>query len=260
MIIKMNKHIEFQESNPNASATISRWPGPKIQFEDLILKPDYSDTKARLPEGTCIVRVLPTIKDSDHWWLPLEVLCYSGGQHAHPKTNEPNAQSVFDLARAWFKQNAPKALYTKFAGKGFKLWTQPMAACWLLVTHENQTNLKLLVSSAFAGATGQKPGLAYQLMEFVQRNQQLLDPNAKFAIEVTRSLTEGSKYLETEFRLIESEKCLNECIAELPSEQIKMVCPVEQTIERIEQDQEWKLLEKAIGSQWTDKIRSSSQQ
>jgi hypothetical protein len=255
----MKKLIEFQESNSNTPSLISRWTKPKNQFDDLILTPEYRDTKAKLLEGTSTLRVLPAIKDSEHWWLPIDALIYSGGQHAHPHNLQPNAKSVFDLARNWFKHHAPKVLYTKSAGKGFQLWTQPMAACWLIVTHDGRTNLKLLVASAFAGTTDRRPGLAYELMEFVQNHQQLLNPDARYAIEINRSLPEGSKYLETEFRIVESELTLNECIAELPSEQIGMVCPVEHTIRQIEKEEEWKLLEKAIGSPWTDKIRSSSQ-
>jgi len=256
----MKKNIEFKESNNDTTDLLSRWTKPKNQFDDLILKPEYTHAKARLPEGTSTIRVLPAIKGGLCWWIPIHALSYPGGQHAHPKTHEPNTQSVFDEARAWFRENAPKALYTKSAGKGFKLWTQPMAACWLLVTNNGQTDLKLLVASAFTGTTERRPGLAHQLMEFVQSHQELLNPDAMHAIEVTRSLPEDGKYMETEFQIVESEHSLNECIAELPSEQIRMVCPVEHAIRQIEKDEEWKLLEKAIGIQWTDKIRNSSQQ
>ena len=96
-------------------------------------------------------------------------------------------------------------------------------------------------------------------MEFVQKHRELLDPESMCELQITRSMPKNSEYLETEFQLIQSDRSLNECIAELPAEQIRMVCPVEQTIRQIDQDDEWKLLEKAIGSQWTDKIRSSSQ-
>ncbi len=255
----MKKLIEFQESNSDTPSVISRWTKPKNQFDDLILTPEYRDAKAKLLEGTSTLRVLPAIKDSEHWLLPIDALIYSGGQHAHPQSIKPNSRSVFDLARTWFKQHASKALYTRSAGKGFKLWTQPMAACWLLVTHDGRTDLKLLVASAFAGTKDRKPGLAYQLMEFVQKHRELLDPESMCELQITRSMPENSEYLETEFQLNQSDRSLNECIAELPAEQIAMVCPVEQTIRQFDQDEEWKLLEKAIGSQWTDKIRSSSQ-
>lgn len=255
----MKKNIEFQESNTDTPDLISRWTKPKNQFDDLILTPEHRDAKARLPEGKCTIRVLPAIKGGQCWWIPIHALSYTGGQHAHPKTHEPNAQSVFDLARTWFKQHASKALYTKSAGKGFKLWTQPMAACWLLVTIDGHTNLKLLVASAFAGTTERKPRLAHQLMKFVQQHQQLLDSEAKCKIEVTRSLPEGGGYLETTFRVLESKHSLAKCIDELPPEQIQMACPVEQTIRQIEFEDEWKLLEKAIGKPWVDKIRNSSQ-
>jgi len=256
----MKKNIEFKESNNDTTDLLSRWTKPKNQFDDLILKPEYTHAKARLPEGTSTIRVLPAIKGGLCWWIPIHALSYPGGQHAHPKTHEPNTQSVFDKARAWFKENAAKALYTKSAGKGFKLWSQPMAGCWLLVTRDGKTDLRLLVASAFAGTNEKKSGLAYQLMEFVHQHQELLDPEAKIEIQLARSLPKGSKYLETELQKVESEHTLDECIAELPSEQIRMVCPVEQTIRRIEPEDEWKLLEKAIGTPWMDRIRESSTQ
>jgi hypothetical protein len=257
----MKKVIEFQEPKLTTAELVARWPGPRIRFEDQILKPEFSDAKAKLPEGTCTIRVLPPIKHSAHWWMPIDALTYSGGQHAHPRTLDPeaNARSVFDEATNWFKQQAPKALYTKSTGKGFKLWTSPMAACWLLVTNGGRTDLKLLLASAFPGMTARKSGLAHQLKEFVIQNKHLLNPDAKCAIEMTRSLPQGSKYLETEFKLLDSDHTLNECMADLPSEQIRMVCPIEQTIRKMDQDDEWQLLVKAIGNQWTDKIRNSSQ-
>ena len=255
----MKKDIEFQTSTTGKSNLISPLSKPQGRFDCSILTPQHAHIKARLPEGTCTVRVLPTIKDSEHWWLPISALCYPEGQHAHPQSIDPNAFSIFDHARAWFRQNAPKALYTKASGKGFKLWTQPMAVSWILVTHDGETNLRLLLASGFTGTRVVQPGLGYQFMRFVQKNQELLDPGAKSAIEVTRASPTGSRYLNTELRLVESDLSLDECIADLPSEQIRLVCPVEQTIRQITQDEEWKLLEKAIGTQWADKIRNSSQ-
>lgn len=255
----MKKVIEFQESKLTTADLVARWPGPRIRFEDQILKPEFSSAKAKLPEGTCTIRVLPPIKDSARWWMPIDALTYSGGQHAHPRTfdHEVNARSVFDVATAWFKKQAPQALYNKSTGKGFKLWTSPMAACWLLVTNGGQTDLKLLLASAFPGMTARQSGLAHHLKEFVLQHNHLLNPDAKCAIEMTRSLPEGSKYLQTEFKLVDSDHTLNDCIADLPSEHIRMVCPIEQTIRRIDQDDEWKLLEKTIGCQWVERIRSA---
>lgn len=257
----MKNPIEFQEPTLETADLVARWPGPRIRFEDQILKDEFSSAKAKLPQGTCIIRILPSIKGSERWWMQIQALTYSEGQHAHPKTHAPksNARSVFDDATDWFKLHAPKALYSKTAGKGFKLWTQPMATCWLLVTHEGETNLKLLLASAFPGTAGRKPGLGYQLMEFALQHAHLLTPDAKYAVEMTRSLPEGSSFLDTQLRIVESELSLNECIAELPSDQIRMLCPIEETIRRIDQEEEWKLLQKAIGKPWTDKIRNSSQ-
>lgn len=257
----MKTPIEFQKSNTTTTADlIARWPQPKPPFEDRIPKGEYSDAKGTLPVGTSTVRILPPLRGSSYWWLPIHALTYPSGQHAHPKTHEANAQSVFDVARDWLKKNEPRALYTKASGKGFKLWSQPMAACWLLVTHNGKTKLKLVIASAFAGTRDRQPGLAHQLMRFVQRNIILLDADTKHAMEITRSQPEDSNYLQTSIKLIDTESTLNEGLAELPSEEIRMVCPVEQTIRKIEEEDEWKLLEKAIGSPWVERIRSAPQQ
>lgn len=60
--------------------------------------------------------------------------------------------------------------------------------------------------------TARQSGLAHQLKEFVIQNKQLLNPDTTCAIEMTCSLPEGSKYQETEFKLLDSDFSLNECI------------------------------------------------
>jgi hypothetical protein len=82
---KMKNPIEFQEPTLETADLVARWPGPRIRFEDQILKDEFSSAKAKLPEGTCIIRILPSIKGSERWWMQIQALTYSEGQHAHPR-------------------------------------------------------------------------------------------------------------------------------------------------------------------------------
>jgi len=51
---------------------------------------------------------------------------------------------------------------------------------------------------------------------------------------------------------------LNESLADLPSEQFKMLKPIDGTIQHIEVENEWRLLEQTISEKWTSKTRDSS--
>ena len=258
----MKKPIEFKPSTPDQCDIASPWQRPEAQFQDLILKPAYKYLKAKLPQGIYTIRVLPMIQGGKYWWMPIEALPHTKGHHPHPKTTSsvPDAQSVFDVARSWLKQNAPRSLYDKSTGNGFKLWSNPMAACWLIVQHGNSIHLKLLLASAFAGTRhGRNTGLAHQILMFVKENPDLLNPDTKHAIEITRSMIEGGLFPETRLQLKTMNHTLNETIAELPSEELRMICPIEQTIRQIEPEEEWKLLERTIGSEWTSKIRAANE-
>ena len=256
----MKKIIEFQQHTPGELELISPLQAsPHAQFRDLILKPDYAGLKYTLPMGTSTFRILPAIKGSPQWMASIHSLSHTNGRHAHPKTTQASATSVFDTAQAWLKQHEPKMLYSKSTPDGHKLWTSPLAACWILVDGPAQSKLRIILASAFAGAKqGTKPGLGHQILELVSHNNQLLDADEGYQVKVTRAYSAGSKFPETQLILNRTAISLNECLGELSSEDLRLVCPIGNTIRQIDAEREWTLLAATIGQDATAKIRAAA--
>ncbi len=257
----MKKIIEFQENTPGELDLISPLPASAhTPFRDLILKPEFAELRYTLPKGTSTFRILPAIKGSPHWMASIHALSHANGRHAHPKTTQASASSVFDTAQAWLKQHQPEMLYSKGTPGGHKLWTLPLAACWILVDGPVQPKLRIILASAFAGARQQaKSGLGHQIPELVRQNRHLLDADEGYQVRVTRAYPVGNKFPETQLSVNRTDSSLNECLGKLSSEDLRLVCPIGNTIRQIDPEHEWALLAATIGQDTTEKIRAASQ-
>ncbi len=256
----MKKIIEFQQNAPGELELISPLPASShTPFRDLILKPEYAGFKYTMPKGTSTFRVLPAIKGSPHWMASIHALSHANGRHAHPKTTQASASGVFDTAQAWLKQHEPEMLYSKASPTGHKLWTSPLAACWILVDGPGQPKLRILLASSFAGARqGAKSGLGHQILELVRQNSHLLDTDEGYQVRITRAYSAGNKFPETDLSVTCTTTSLNECLGELSSDDLRLVCPIVNTIRQIDTEHEWALLAATIGQDTTAKIRAAS--
>ena len=259
-ISTMKKIIEFQQHTPGELELISPLQAsPHAQFRDLILKPDYAGLKYTLPMGTSTFRILPAIKGSPQWMAAIHALSHANGRHSHPKTTQASATSVFDAAQAWLKHHEPEMLYSKSSPGGHRFWTSPLAVCWILVDGPGQPKLRILLASAFAGSRqGTRSGLGHQILELVTQNSQLLDADEGYQIRVTRAYSAGSKFPETQLTVNPTATSLNECLGELSSDDLRLVCPIENTIRQIDTECEWALLAATIGQDATAKIRAAA--
>jgi len=256
----MKKIIEFQQHTPGELELISPLPASShTPFRDLILQHDYAGLKYTMPKGTSTFRVLPAIRGSSQWMASIHALAHAYGRHAHPKTSQPAAASVFDTAQAWLKQHAPEMLYSKSTPTGHKLWTSSLAACWILVDGPGQPQLRILLASAFAGARQQaKSGLGHQILELVRQNNHLLDTDEGYQVKITRAYSAGNRFPETQLSVVRTATSLNEALGELSSEDLRLVCPIGNTIRQIDPEHEWALLAATIGHDVTAKIRAAS--
>ena len=256
----MKKIIEFQQHTAGELGLISPLQAsPHAPFRDLILKPEYAKLKYTLPKGTSTFRILPAIKGSPQWMASIHAFSHTNGRHAHPKTTQASASSVFDTAQAWLKQHKPEMLYSRSTTDGHKLWTSPLAACWILVDSLAQPKLRILLASAFAGSRqGAKSGLGHQILELVSQNNQLLDADEGYQVRVTRAYSAGNKFAETQLTVNRTATSLNESLGELSSEDLGLVCPIRNTIRQIDTEREWALLAATIGRDVTAKIRAAS--
>lgn len=256
----MKKIIEFQQHKPGELDLISPLPAsPHAPFRDLILKPEYAELKYALPKGTSTFRILPAIKGSPQWMASIHALSHANGRHAHPKTTQPSAASVFDIAQIWLKQNQLEMVYSKLTPTGHKLWTSPLAACWILVDGPGQPKLRILLASAFAGSRqGAKSGLGHQILELVRQNRHLLDADEGYQVRITRAYSAGNRFPETHLSAIRTTTSLKECLGELSSDDLRLVCPIGDTIRQIDTEHEWALLATTIGQDVTARIRAVS--
>ncbi len=256
----MKKIIEFQQHTPGDLELISPLPtSSHTPFRDLILKQEYAGLKYTMPRGTSTFRILPAIKGSPQWMASIHALAHNHGRHAHPKTTQESAPSVFDTAQAWLKQHEPAMLYSKLTPTGHKLWTSSLAACWILVDGPGQPQLRILLASAFAGARqGAKSGLGHQILELVRQNSHLLDADEGFHVKITRAYSAGNRFPETQLSVNRTATSLNEALGELSSEDLRLVCPIGNTIRQIDAEHEWALLAATIGQDVTAKIRAAA--
>lgn len=256
----MRKIIEFQTHTPGELELIQPLSASlHVPFRDIILKPEYAGHKYTLPRGSSTFRILPAIKGSSKWMTHIDAISHKNGRHADPKSINPFACSVFAVAREWLKQNQPKLLYSKTNQDGHKLWSSPVAACWILVGEGENTQLHILLNSAFAGSRqSSRAGLGFQISELVRHNSQLLDADAGYQVQATRSFSPGSKFPQTELSVSRSAHSLNQALGELSSEDLNLVCPIGDTIREISIEHEWVLLAATIGQDVTDKIRAAT--
>lgn len=255
----MKRIIEFQAHTPGELELIQPLPATShVPFRDIILKPEYAELKYTLPRGSSTFRVLPAIKGSQKWLTHIDAISHMNGRHSHPNNTQPSASSVFDLAREWLKQNQPEMLYSKTNQIGHKLWTSPVAACWVLVGEAENTELRILLASAFSGSRQSvRAGVGHQILELIRHNNQLLDADAGYQIKVTKSFSAGSKFPQTELSVARGTQSLNQSLGELSSDALNLVCPIGDTIRQITIEHEWVLLAATIGQEVTDKIRAA---
>ncbi|MEI7909445.1 MAG: hypothetical protein WCK77_07390 [Verrucomicrobiota bacterium] len=256
----MKKTIEFQQHKPGELDLISPLPASAhAPFRDLILQHDYAGLKYTMPKGTSTFRILPAIKGSSQWMASIHALSHANGRHAHPKTTQASASSVFDAAQTWLKQNRPEMVYSKLTPTGHKLWTSPLAACWILVDGAENPQLRILLASAFAGARQEsKSGLGHQILELVRQNSHLLDADEGFHVRITRAYSAGNRFPETQLSVVRTATSLKDCLGELSSEDLRLVCPIGNTIRQIDTEHEWALLAATIGQDVTANIRAAS--
>jgi hypothetical protein len=254
----MKKPIEFQSLAPGDLPLRSPLvPSSHIPYNDLLIRPEYAARKYTLPKGTSTFRLLPPIKGSDTWMASIKAIDHGHGRHLDPRTFGPNEASAYATAQMWLRKHQPGSLYAKTTPDGHKLWPLEIAACWILIDGPEPPELKILISSEFPGSQkGVKPGLAHMIKQLAHKQPELLDPDAGYQLKVTRAYSAGNKYPATEITVHQTATSLNEMLGELPTSDLKAVCPIQETLRRLDAEHEWALLSAVIGNELAAKIRA----
>jgi len=258
--------IEFASPNEVAESSASPWSAAgKSTYHDLILKPEYLGRRHKFPAGDTWLRILPALRGSRNWMMPVHALCYKGGRHAHAKTLIPGAKSVFDKAYAWLKSNQPETLYSKANMSGYKLLPDPLSLCWVLVQEGTKVLAKLVIASAYDGSRGGAHGIGHQIWQLTQEHDEHgnlvsdpIDPANGLQICVQKSQPQGSRYCNYSLKVGRIPAPIGEFVARMEPSEIAALAPLEEVVRMISEEEEWHLLEQVIDPATIAKIRSAS--
>jgi hypothetical protein len=262
----MNHTIEFKETTSEPMTSTSPWEtAAKSKYMDLILKPEFEARRIKFPLGTTWMRVVPALRGSDRgWMLGVHALQYGKGRHAHPKTITPGTKSTFDQAFAWLNKNQNSALYSKGNKGGYRLHTDPLCLCWVLVEEEGKLVARLLLASGYDGSRGGSPGLGrsiWKLPQEIDEDGNLIgnpiDPVAGAQICVEKRQATGAQYPSYTVRMGRVPAPIDEMIARMEPEEVAALTPLEQVVHLPTEAEEWQLLEHVVDSDTIRKIRDS---
>jgi hypothetical protein len=263
----MKRTIEFETSiNPHLGVKSSPWLAagkPASTFEDLILKPEYEARRFQFPAGATWFRLVPPLRGSSGFMLPLHALGHPGGRHAKSITG---VKSVYSTAYEWLNKHHPELLFCKANPEGFRLLSSPVAAYWMLVELDGKMVARILLANAYDGSrNGSEGGLGYRLLRLVQERDEALglvadpvDPDTGVQIGIEKSQAAGVKYPTYTLRLGRQPAPIDRFFDRMDSDELDALCPLEETVRVIEPEHEWELLGKVVGVDLRDKIRASA--
>jgi len=261
----MKTPIEFA-SIATTTETATPWAQPrKTSYEDLVLKPELAARRLRFPVGQTWLRIVPALKSSAHgWMMAIHALHYEGGRCAHPKTFRRADKCAFDYAYGWLHANHPESLYSKANKAGVRLLTDPLSAFWALLEEEGKTVARLFIGSGYDGSRGGAPGLGYEIWKLTQERDENgnrmvdpIDPAAGRLLCVEKQQPKGAKYPSYALRFGGQPAPVDSLMAKMEPEEIAALCPLEETVKELTEEQEWQCLGKVIAPEHVENIRAS---
>ena len=218
----------------------------KASYNDSLLRHEYATMKLRFPAGKTMIRIVPSIRPSVYdWMIGVQALNYPGGRHTHPRTLGAG-KSVFDHAFAWFKANKPEALFSRANLDGYRLLADPVSVFWVIVEERGNWVNRLFVGSGYDGSRGGVPGLGCQIYKMVKDIAEEANPLANPAdpeegvmICVEKLQPAGAKYASYSLRLGSNPTPVSKLISQMTEEEVSVLCPLENTIRILSEDEEW---------------------
>ena len=250
--------IKIRESTPWTSTR-------KPSYNDSLLRPEYALRKLRFPVGKTMIRIVPSIRPSIYdWMIGVQAISYKDGRHAHPRTLGAG-KSVFDHAFSWLNTHKPGALFSKANRDGYRLLTDPISVFWVIVEEDSKFVARLFVGSGYDGSRGGAQGLGCQIYQMIkdlagEANPLAdpVDPEEGVMLCVEKTQPAGVKYASYSLRLGNTPTPMSKLISLMAEEEVAALCPLENTIRILCEDEEWKRLEQiGINSETISAIRSS---
>jgi hypothetical protein len=262
------KTIEFEtRKNTNTSGILSPWIVPgQSSYQDMILKPEYESRKAIFPIGKTWFRVVPGLRESRGWLVGVHSLDLGqSGRFAHARSIKAGAQSVFDTAYSWFRNNEPEQLFSKENKKGFRLLPKPMSLCWILMKNNDKLEAKIMVSSGYNGERGGVPGLGHSILDMVESvdenvdsPQKPIDPDEGVQFCLEKLKARGAQFPVYRLSMGRQPAPIQQFLDELDSAELSAIQPLEEVIRTMSEEEEWELLAKVVGNDYRNKIQADT--
>ena len=237
----------------------------KGSYNDSLLRPEYVPKKLRFPAGKTMIRIVPSIRPSMYdWMIGVQAINYKDGRHAHPRTLGAG-KSVFDHAFSWLNTHRPETLFSKGNRDGYRLLTDPVSVFWAIVEERGNWVARLFVGSGYDGSRGGVPGLGCQIYRMVKDLADEANPLADPAdpeegvmICVEKLQPAGAKYASYSLRLGSHPTPISKLISQMTEEEVSVLCPLENTIRILGEDEEWARLKNVgLNSDTIAAIRAS---
>jgi hypothetical protein len=234
-------------------------------YTDSLLRPEYATRKLRFPVGKTWIRIVPSIRPSTYdWMIGVQAISYKDGRHAHPKTLG-SGKSAFDQAYTWFSANKPEALFSKTNRDGYRLLTDPVSVFWVIVEESGRPVSRIFVGSGYDGSRGGVQGIGCQIYRMVKELDDEahplanpVDPENGVMISVDKTQPAGAKFASYSLRLGSNPSPMSDHISRMAEEELAVLCPLENTIRILSEDEEFERLAKiGIDPDTLSAIRSS---
>jgi hypothetical protein len=261
------KPIEFASpSDATTTNDTSPWTQPKRSvYQDLILKEEYEERRLKLPIGQTWLRLVPAFQSSPFdWMLAVHAVNFDGGKFAHPKTLRRNARSIFDHAYSWCLANAPESLFSKTNKNGVRLLTDPLSIFWCFLEEEGRTVARLFLASGYDGSRGGVAGLGYQLWKMAHEKDETgtlicdaVNHESGVLVCIEKTQPRGAKYPSYSLRRGRQPAPIADFLSKMDDTEIKALCPLEDVVRELSEEEQWKCLEKVIAPKTVAIIREN---
>ena len=135
----------------------------------------------------------------------------------------------------------------------------------MLVEEGDKTVARLLYASGYDGSRGGIPGLGYQLWKAAKEVDETgkvvanaVDPNAGFRVCIEKTQNPGAKYPSYSLRVGRIPAPIGEIMDVMDAEEINAISPLENVIEQLCEEDQWKALETYIAKETVAEIRTDS--
>ncbi len=260
----MKRDIEWSSNDDNNNN--NPWQRTKSEpFRDVILKEEFRSRRLRFESGQTWLRIVPAFASSPYgWMLGAHSLSVPGAVFAHPKTLAQKAQSAFDGAYSWLKENDPGALFSKANRDGIRLLSDPVCVFWALVETKGRYVARLVQASGYDGSRGGVSGLGDQILRLTKRTDETgaltaepVHPERGVLIAVTKNKAPGAKYPTYSLSVGRQPAPIAEILEKTDPSEFEAIRPLEAVIHPVSDEEEWEFLEKVLEPHHLEALRAT---